>query len=179
MALVGVPFPSDVQYFVEGVIAVLMGLALVPVMLAIGNPIPSRTRTLVRVSGVTVCIALVASGLGLILATAGLLGEAAPRLIPDSAIVVLVAFFVWLTMASIVLRGPTAIERWTFWLGLLTGASCGLAVLASILMFDLAQGSVVTNATVLPLFLVDLLLWLSLPAWLTVVVVGLSPKSAA
>jgi len=75
--------------------------------------------------------------------------------------------------------GPTAIERWTFWLGLLTGASCGLAVLASILMFDLAQGSVVTNATVLPLFLVDLLLWLSLPAWLTVVVVGLSPKSAA
>lgn len=179
MALAGVPFPSDVQYFVEGVIAVLMGLALVPVMLAIGNPIPSRTRTLVRVSGVTVCIALVASGLGLILATAGLLGEAAPRLIPDSAIVVLVAFFVWLTMASIVLRGPTAIERWTFWLGLLTGASCGLAVLASILMFDLAQGSVVTNATVLPLFLVDLLLWLSLPAWLTVVVVGLSPKSAA
>ena len=179
MALAGVPLPSDAQYFVEGAIAVLMGLALVPVMLAIGNPIQSRARTFVRVSGVTVCIALIASGLGLILALVGMLGETAPPLISDSATVVLVAFFVWLTMASIVLRGPTAIERWTFWLGLLTGASCGLAVLASILVFDLAQGFVVTNTTELPLFLVDLLLWVSLPAWLTVVVVGLSPKSAA
>jgi hypothetical protein len=46
-------------------------------------------------------------------------------------------------------------------------------------MFYFAQGFVFTNATVLPLFLLDLLLWVSLPAWLTVVVVGLPNKAAA
>ncbi len=56
-------------------------------MLAIGNQIPSRTKTFVRVSGLVVCLALIVSGVGLILAVQGLLGERAPRLIPDSAIV--------------------------------------------------------------------------------------------
>ncbi len=93
VALAGVPFPSDAQYFVEGAIGVLLGLALVPVMLAIGNQIPSRTKTFVRVSGLVVCLALIVSGVGLILAVQGLLGERAPRLIPDSAIVVFVALF--------------------------------------------------------------------------------------
>ncbi len=94
-------------------------------------------------------------------------------MIPDTAVLVFVALFVWISVASIALRGPSTIERGIFWLGLLTGASCVVPVLASILMFYFARGFVVTNATILPFLLVDLLLWVSLPAWLTVVVVGL------
>jgi hypothetical protein len=56
---------------------------------------------------------------------------------------------------------------------LLAGASVALPVVASILMFYFAKDFVVTNATVLPLLLIDLLVWVSLPAWLTVVVVSL------
>lgn len=176
VALAGVPFPSDEQYFVEGTIAALLALTLAPVMLAIGNPIPSRTKTFIRISDLAVCIALIASGVALILAVQGRFGERAPRSIPDTAVVVFVAVFIWITVASIVLRGPTSLERSIFWLGLLTGASCAVPVVASILMFYFAQGFVYTNTTVLPLFLIDLLLWVSLPAWVIVGVVGLRKK---
>ena len=172
VVLAGVPFPSDAEYFVEGTIAVLLGLALAPVTLVIGNPLPLRTKAFVRVSGLAVCIALIASGVALILAVQGRFGERAPHFIPDTAVVVFVTLFVWIAAASIALHGPSTIERWRFWLGLLTGCSCVVPVLASILTFYLARDFVVTNATVLPLFLVDLLIWVSLPAWLTAVVIS-------
>ncbi|HXN03397.1 MAG TPA: hypothetical protein VN895_01060 [Candidatus Acidoferrum sp.] len=177
-ALAGVPFPSDAQYLVEGTIAVLLGLALIPVTQTIGGPIKSRKKTFVRLSGLAVCVALFGSGVMSILAVQGRFGQSVGREIVDTAVVVVVALFVWVTAASIFLRGPSTIDRWQFWLGVLTGVSCVMPVIGSILMFYFAQGFVFTNATVLPLFLVDLLLWISLPAWLTVVVVGL-PKTAA
>ena len=173
VALEGVPFPSDAQYLVEGTIAVVLGLALIPVTLVIGNPLPFRTRAFVRVSGLAACIALVASGVALVLAVQGRFGERAPHFIPDTAVVVFVTLFAWIAAASVALRGPSTIERWRFWLGLLTGSSCVAPVLASILIFYLARDFVVTNSTVLPLFLVDLLIWVCLPAWLTAVAISL------
>ena len=177
-ALAGVPFPSDAQYVVLGAIAVLMGLALVPVALTIAEAIASRVKLVVRVSGLVVCTGLTASGVALLLALQGWLGEGMARTIADSIIVVFVAVFVWITVASIALRGPSPIGRSIFWLGLLTGTSCLVPVLASIIFFYFARDFVFTNATVLPVFLVDLLVWVSLPAWLTAVVIGLSKNPA-
>ena len=77
-------------------------------------------------------------------------------------------------MASYALRGPSTIERSTLWLGLTAGASCVVPVLAAVMMFYFDKGFVFTNATVLPLLLIDVLLWVSLPVWLTAVLVGLS-----
>jgi len=42
------------------------------------------------------------------------------------------------------------------------------------MMFYFAKDFVFTNATVVPLLLIDVLLWVSLPVWLTAVLVGLS-----
>jgi len=177
-ALAGVPFPSDGQYVVAGVIALLMGLALVPVALTIAEAIAARMKLFVRVSGLVVCIALSASGVALLLAFQRWLREGVARTVADSIVVVFVAVFVWITVASIGLRGPTPVGRSIFWLGLLTGTSCLVPVLASIVFFYFARDFVFTNATILPVFLADLLVWVSLPAWLTAVVVGLSQKAA-
>jgi hypothetical protein len=127
----------------------------------------------VRLSGLAVCIALIASGAVLMLAAGGLLGDGVTRLVPDTTVVVFVALFVWIGLASIALRGPSTIDRGIFWLGLLAGASVTLPVVASILMFYFAKDFVVTNATVLPFLLIDLVVWVSLPAWLTAVLVSL------
>jgi len=176
--LTGVPFPSDAQYLVMGAIAAVLGLALVPVTLTIGGPGLRRTKAFVRLSGLAVCIALTASGVALVLAATGRLGEGVSSIIPGAAFAVVAGLFIWIGVASFALRGPSTIERSMSWLGLLTGASFVAPVLASILMFYFAQGFVFTNATVLPVLLVELVLWVSFPAWLTVVVVGLSEKAA-
>ena len=60
---------------------------------------------------------------------------------------------------------------------MLTGVSFLVPFLGSILMFYLFRDFVITNATILPLLLVTLLVWVSLPSWLTLVVIGLSEKS--
>jgi hypothetical protein len=173
VVLAGVPFPSDIEYLYMGALAAILGLSLAPVTLMIGGPVRSRRKAFVRLSGLGVCIALIASGAVLILAAGGRLGDGVTRLVPDTAVVVFVAMFVWIGVASVALRGPSTLDRGIFWLGLLTGASVALPVVASILMFYFAKDFVVTNATVLPYLLIDLLVWVSLPAWLTAVVVSL------
>ena len=178
VSLAGVPFPSDAQDLLIGAIAALLGLTLAPVAVAIARAIRTRMSDVVRVSGLAICIALIGSGVLLIVAVNGRFGERAPDWISLPAFVSSLALFVWISVASIALRGPSTTDRWIFWLGLLTGLSLAVPLLASILMFYFARDFVITNATVLPLFLVDLVLWVSLPAWLTTVVVGLSNKTA-
>lgn len=175
-SLAGVPFPSDAQYVVLGLLAALLGLTLAPVTLVIGGTTQSHVRAIVRSSGLAICVALVASGVVLVLAANGRLGDQAPDWIPDPAFVSLAALFLWISLASWASRGPSTIERGAFWLGLLTGASCLVPFVASILMFFFVRDFVVTNATILPFLLVDLILWISLPVWLTVVVIGLSDR---
>ena len=157
-----------------GAMAVLLGFTLAPVTLAIGGRVPSLKKTFVRLSGLAVCIALIASGVALILAVDGRLGVGVTRLVPDTVVVVFLALFGWISMASYALRGPSTIERSTLWLGLTAGASCVVPVLAAVMMFYFAKDLVFTNATVVPLLLIDVLLWVSLPVWLTAVLVGLS-----
>ena len=176
VAIAAVPFPSDAEYLYMGILAALLGLTLAPVVLAIGGPMPSPKRTVVRLSGLAVCIALILSGVVLLAAVQGWLGEAVAHQTPSAAISVFIALFVWIGLASYALRGSTTIERWTFRLGLISGASCVVPVLISIVMFYFAKDFVFTNATVLPILLFDLLLWASLPAWLTAVVFGMSPE---
>jgi hypothetical protein len=173
ISLAAVPFPSDTEFIYMGAVAALLGLTLVPVVLTIGGPMSTRTKALVRFTGLAECLALIASGVVLVLAAGGGLGERAPAWVPDSAVVVIAALFVWIGIASIALRGPSTIERSIFWLGLLTGASAVVPAVGSILMFYFVKDFVVTDASVFPFLLVDLLIWVSLPAWLTAVVVSL------
>ena len=123
VAIAAVPFPSDAEYLYMGILAALLGLTLAPVVLAIGGPMPSPKRTVVRLSGLAVCIALILSGVVLLAAVQGWLGEAVAHQTPSAAITVFIALFVWIGLASYALRGPTTIERWTFRLGLISGAS--------------------------------------------------------
>jgi hypothetical protein len=176
VAIAGVPFPSDAEYLYMALLATLLGFTLAPVVLAIGEPMPSRKRTVVRLSGLVVCIALILSGVVLLAAVQGWLAEDLAHQSPSMAITVFIALFVWIALASYALRGPTTIERWTFRLGLLSGASCVVPVLIGIVIFYFAKDFVFTNATVLPILLFDLLVWASLPAWLMAVVFGMSPQ---
>jgi hypothetical protein len=178
VVLAGVPFPSDAQYLVIGAIAALLGLTMAPVALAIGGPIPSRKITLVRISGLAVFIALITTGVMLILAVEGWFGARAARTIADTAFFVLVAPFCWITVASIALRGRSTVERWIFWLGVLTGATCLVPVVAAISMFYFAKGFVLTNATIVALLIIELALWACLPAWITAVLVRFSEEAA-
>jgi len=176
VAIASVPFPSDAEYLLMGLLATLLGLTLTPVVLAIGEPMPSHKRTAVRLSGLLVCIALILSGVVLLVAVQGWLDEGVAHQSPSVAITAFIALFVWIGLASYALRGPTTIERWTFRLGLISGAGCAVPVLIGIVMFYFAKDFVFTNATVLPILLFDLLVWASLPAWLTAVVFGMSPE---
>jgi len=176
VSLAGVPFPSDAQHFLIGAIAALLGLTLAPVTVAIGGAIRGRIKPIIRFSGLAICLALIASGAVLVLAVKGRFGERAPDWVSLPAFVCSAALFVWISAASIALRGRSTLERWIFWLGLLTGASLLVPFLVSILMFYFVRDFVITNATILPLLLVDLLLWLSLPVWLTTIVIRLSAR---
>jgi hypothetical protein len=173
-SLAGVPFPSDAQYVVLGLLAASLGLTLAPITVVISGAIRSRLRATVRFSGLTICIALVLSGVALLVATNGRLGEHAPGWIPTPALVSLAALFLWVGVASYASRGPSSIERAIFWLGLMTGVSCLLPLTASVVMFYFVKDFVSTNTTILPFLIGDLVLWVSLPIWLTVVVIGLS-----
>jgi hypothetical protein len=177
VSLAGVPFPSDAQDFLIGAIAALLGLTLAPVTVAVGGAIRRPMKPILRFSGLAICFALVVSGVVLILAVNGRFGERAPDWISLPAFVSFAALFVWISLASIAMRGRSTVERWVFWLGLLTGASLLVTFLGSILMFYFVRDFVITNATVLPLLLFTLLLWLSLPVWLTVVVIRLSERA--
>src|SRR5260370_40141632 len=176
VAIAGVPFPSDAEYVYMGLLATLLGFTLAPVVLAIGEPMRSRKRTVVRLSGLVVCIGLILSGVVLLAAVQGWLAEDVAHQSPSMAITVFIALFVWIGLASYALRGPTTVERWTFRLGVLSGASCVVPVLIGIVIFYFAKDFVFTNATVLPILLFDLLVWTSLPAWLMAVVFGMSPQ---
>jgi hypothetical protein len=178
-SLAGVPFPSDAQYIVLGVMAGLLGLTLAPITLVIGGEVQTRFRAIVRYSGLGICLALLPSGALLALAANGRLGERAPDWIPEPAIFGLTALFLWVSVVSWAKRGASTIERGTFWLGLLTGASCLVPFLAAVVMFYFVRDFVFTNATILPFLLVFLVLWISLPVWLTAVVIGLKENPGA
>lgn len=178
-SLAGVPFPSDAQFLVLAAIAALLGLTLLPVALALSGTVRSRRRAVVRFSGLAICLALIASGTLLALGASGRLGERAPDWVTDPTFVSLPGLFLWISLASWATRGPSTIERGAFWLGLLTAASCLVPFLASVLMFFFLRDFVWTDATILPVLLVDVILWLSLPVWLVVVVIRLSERLPA
>lgn len=174
VALAGT-IPSDAEYFWMGAVGAILGLALAPVIMAISGTSPTGTRAIVRASGFAVCAALAVSGSLMILAADGRLGNRAPSWVPGSADIVLVALFAWIGLASFALRGPSAIDRAVFWLGILTAASFLIPILASILLTSIT-GTFVFS---LPFFIADLVMWVALPVWLTAIVVRLWPESAA
>jgi hypothetical protein len=179
VSLAGVPFPSDAQYVVIGTMAALLGLTLAPLTLVIGGAGRGRMKAIIQFSGVAICIALIGSGVVLVLAANGRLGARAPDLATAPAFACVAGLFLWVSLASSSFRGASRIDRGIFWLGMLTGVSLLVPFVASILMFYFVRDFVITNATILPLLLVSLLLWVSLPVWLTVVVIGLPEKTGA
>jgi len=177
VSLAGVPLPSDAQYMVIGTMAALLGLTLAPLTLTIGSPARGRMKAIIQFSGLAICIALIGAGVVLVLAANGRLGDRAPGWATAPAFVCFAGLFLWVSLASSSFRGRSTIDRGIFWLGMLTGVSFLVPFLGSILMFYLFRDFVITNATILPLLLATLLVWVSLPSWLTLVVIGLSEKS--
>jgi hypothetical protein len=133
-------------------------------------------KPIILFGGLAGCVALIPSGLMLVLAADGRFGERAPGWISLPAFASIAALFAWISLASIALRGPSTIERGIFWLGLLAGASLLLPLLASIVMFYVARDFVDTDLTILPALLIALLAWVSFPAWMIAVIVGLPEK---
>lgn len=173
VALAGVPLPSDAEYSWEGIVSVALGLTLAPLTALIGPGRSSSVKILVRLAGMLAAIALVASGALLLLAVDGRLGYPAPRSVVDSPVVAALALFLWAGVASILLRGPSTTQRAIFGIGLLASGSTLVTAITAGAIFYFAPNVVWTNVTVLPIFLVDLLLWLTLPAWLLLVVATL------
>jgi hypothetical protein len=178
VAMAGV-IPSDAEYFYIGLVCTLLGLALMPVITALRYRSSGRFTMAIRLCGLTICLALTASGALLMLAAAGKLGERAPEWIPGPSFIAAAVLFIWIGLASYALRGRSTVERAIFGLGVLTTASFLLPVAASFIVTYVIRGFVYTNATALPSLLLGILLWLSLPAWLTVIVLRLWPQASA
>ena len=177
VAMAGV-IPSDGEYFLMGIVCTLLGMTLIPVATALRHRSSERFTMVIRISGLTICAALVPSGALLMLAAAGKLGERAPEWIPGPSFIALIALFIWIGLASFALRGPSTAERAIFGLGVLTTASLLLPVAVSIVLTDVIRGFVYTNATELPSLLLGILLWVSLPTWLTAIVLHWPEASA-
>jgi hypothetical protein len=168
VALSTVPFSSDATYFAFGAVSVLVGFATTPLVLAYPalSPAPEPLVGLVRVMGVAVCVVLVVTGALLMAGSTGLLGDRAPNWVPDAPVIGLVAFFVWVLLASYSTRRSTILGRWVFWLGILAGGSLLVASFISALVSFLDLGFIATDATIPFDLALDLLAWLCLPAWL-------------
>ena len=122
-------------YRITGVIAAL-GLTLAPLTLAIGGARRGRMRAIIQFSGLAICIALIGSGVVLVLAANGRLGARAPDWATAPAFVCIAGLFLWVSLSSSSFRGASTIDRGIFWLGMLTGVSLLAPFLASILLFS-------------------------------------------
>ncbi len=168
VALSSVPFSSDATYFAFGAVTVLVGLATTPLVLAYPalSPAPAPLVGLVRAMGVAVCVALVVTGGLLVAGSTGLLGDKAPSWVPDAPAIGVVAFFIWILVASYSTRRSTILGRWVFWLGILAGGSVLVATFISALVSFLDPGFIATDATIPFDLVLVLFTWLCLPAWL-------------
>jgi hypothetical protein len=174
IAALSAVIPSDAEYFWEGVVGTIVGLAIAPLALVYVAPSSTSLTRLIQGSGMIVSAVLVfADGL-LVLAAMGYVGEKAPSWIPSSAGIGLVALALWILLASISRRDSNAPRGAVFWLGVIAAVTllCPLCVAALIFLFDPRYVS--TDATIPLEMLVAVAFWWFLPIWLIAVAVSMA-----
>ena len=163
--------PSDVEYFWIGAVGSALGILLIPVAL-VASP-----KLLVQGTGLIICVAMVITGVLLILGATGILGVPAPAWIRTWSAPPFVALFVWILFASLLERRRSQLGPVVAWLAVVNGAV--LLVLVGISLHPYTH----TNETELVDGLLTLFLFFSLPAWLMAVAIRLwrpaSPQPAA
>lgn len=168
--------PSDNEYFWLGLLALFLGFTLVPIVRVLRHPTSARLTDAIRISGLFICGALSLSGILLLFAVK--LGAQAQGWISNIVLVGFFALFLWIGLASYAQRRESSVDRAVFWLGIVTAFAFSVPTLGALFLTYVAQGFVFTNLTVLPFGAADLLVWVSLPAWLIVVIVRIWPAPA-
>jgi hypothetical protein len=169
--------PSASQYFWLGLLALFLGFTLVPVAQVLQHPTSARVTDAIRISGLLICGTLSLSGI-LLLLLALKRGAGAQGWISNIVLLGFFALFLWIGLASYAQRRESPVDRAVFWLGIVTAFAFALPTLGALLLTYIAEGFVFTNLTVLPFGVADLLVWVSLPAWLIAVIVRISPEPA-
>jgi hypothetical protein len=170
--------PSDHQYFWLGLLALFLGFTLVPVVQVLRHPTSARLTDVIRISGLLICGALSLSGI-LLLLFAVKLGAQAQGWISNVVLTGFFALFLWIGLASYTQRRESSVDRAVFWLGIVTAFAFSVPTLGALFLTYVAEGFTFTNLTVLPFGAADLVVWVSLPAWLIAVIVRNWPAPAA
>jgi hypothetical protein len=168
--------PSDPEYsymgvfFAIGSLGVVLGLTLMPVALALGEPTRHNWLSAWGWVGAIVGAIFAAASTSLVLGTLGFLGESAPEWIPDVAGLAFLGVFVWILLAGILgllgSRRPTASV-----LGVITGIGGLMPSIIPAVQSAFAGSSLSGNNFVTDILL-GVVMWLSLPAWLLSMVWG-------
>jgi hypothetical protein len=161
-----VPFVSDATYFMFGGVIALLGLAVLPLVLAYPFRTSGPLIRMVMGLGVLACVALVVGGALSIGGSIGLLGHTAPSWIPDASLYGVIGFFVWILLISSFTPRSTTLGLWVAWFGILAGASVLAPIVISVLVFWLNPSFISTDATMPFDLLLSLLAWWGLPIWL-------------
>ena len=168
-----VPFVSDATYLIFGGVIALLGLAVLPLVLAYPFSTSGPLITVTKGLGVLACVALVVGGALLVGGSTGLLGYTAPSWLPGAPLYGVIGFFVWILLVSSFTPHSTTLGLWVAWFGILAGASVLAPIVISVLMFWLNPTFIATNATIPFDLLLSLLAWWCLPIWLIALAVKL------
>ena len=141
-AMAGVPFSNDAEYALAGIVGGVVGVTLAPVVAAYPQAILPSLRYAIRVAGFAACLALLATGVLLVLGASGSLGERAPGWITSAFGLALVSLFVWILTANVFMTRNARLDGAVRWLVILAGASFLLIVaISSIISFTFAAKS--------------------------------------
>jgi hypothetical protein len=135
----------------QGIMGVMLGLALVPGAAVGISPAPALLNAVSRLTGLVVCASLVSTGIPLIIAVDGRLGKPAPGWVDHAASWAGIALLVWIVFASLAGRRLWAVGRVLFWLG----TAVGVAILLLVPAY-----TITSDSSMLLYFLTLLLLWL-------------------
>jgi hypothetical protein len=174
VAVYSVPFASDATYLVFGGVIALLGLAVLPLVLAYPFTTSGPLTSTIRGLGVLACVALVVTGALLVGGSTGLLGDKAPSWISGAPVFGVIGFFVWVLLVTSATRRSTTLGLWVFWFGILAGASVLVPILISVLVFWLNPTFIATKATIPFDLLLTLLTWWCLPIWLIALAVKMT-----
>lgn len=170
LTVLAAPVPgSDLPFALMGAIGVLLGLTLMPGVVAQFARVPRASNAGLWGVGIGVCGIEACTAALLSLAVTGTFGQRAPRWIEAASDLALLALLLWILLTSVTTRDPSGLGRATFWLGSAVGLSA--LALTAVVTTTSTLNVVFTNATIVPLLAIGVLLWLSPTAWFLVLAV--------
>jgi hypothetical protein len=156
----------DSFFYFSGITTALVGLLLIPLVLALWRPM-SQPRVLLNLGGIGIVIALISTGLLLIAGATGKLGDRAPNIIPVVWSAALGLFFIWILVTSFTWRGELGAAP--LWLGIVL-AIAAILIAIGIPIPEIASNRLVNLSFIGYLVLFILLpagtVWLAIPGWL-------------